>query len=45
MFKNEGGEGVKGRLTNVKKTDNLVLESVPNFVPFKTCQKKTLVFY
>ena len=31
MFKNEGeGEGgVKGRLNNVKKTDDLVLEGVP----------------
>ena len=29
MFKNEGGGGVKGRLNNVKKTDDLVLGVVP----------------
>ena len=29
MFKNEGGEGVKGRLNNVQKTDDLVQEKVP----------------
>ena len=29
MFKNEAGEGVKGRLNTVQKTDNLVREGVP----------------
>ena len=32
MFKNEGGK-VKGRLNNVQKTDYLVREGVPNWVP------------